>query len=366
MNRHSVNRLYCLKLSILLVPLLIFSSAAAQIESQKVQDFLDQVALEYNLPGISAAVSVSGNFVFSGGAGFADLENKVPATGATVYRIASISKPIAAIGVMQLVAQGKVDLQDDIRKYIPTFPEKRWKVTLWHLLTHTSGIRHYNRGEFGVMENFGSLEEAIKIFKDDTLKFEPGTQYSYTTYGFNLLQGVIEAVSEEVFRTYMRKNVWIPAGMLSTDLEIKEDLVLNRARGYSRGSRSRIVNSRYTDVSIKFAGGGMIASVEDLVKLFSALDSGKILQQSRVLEMYSVQFQRGNQGNGSGLSWMVNTDDYGRKRISHSGGAMGFRSMLINFPEEELIIAVISNQDFMGVGNIASDIAKFYLPPQKN
>ncbi|MFC1565106.1 serine hydrolase domain-containing protein, partial [candidate division KSB1 bacterium] len=294
---------------------------------------------------------------------YADLENSIPASGATVYRIASISKPITAICLMQLVEKGEVDLQDDIRKYVPAFPKKRWTITLWHLMTHTSGIRHYNSGEFGVMEHFEKFEDTINIFKDDTLKFEPGTRYSYSTYGFNLLQGVIESVSTRSFERYLSENIWIPSGMLSAGIELKEKLVLNRARGYNK-TDGRVVNARYTDVSIKYAAGGMIASVEDLVKLFNALDSGKLLPENRVQEMYSVQYQRRNPGNGSGLSWSVNTDSNGRKRVSHSGGAMGFRSMLINFPDEKIIIAVISNQDFMGVGTIANNIASFYIPPQ--
>ncbi len=339
--------------------------AGAQIDNQKIQDYLEQVRIESGIPGISAAVAVNNEILFSGGAGYADLENQVQATGATIYRIASISKPIGGIGVMQLLEQGKVSLQDDIRKYVPSFPEKKWTVTLWHLFTHTSGIRHYNQGEFGKMEHFKKLEDAINIFKDDPLKYQPGTQTSYTTYGFNLLQGVIETAGEMELEEYMRKNVWIPAGMLNTSFEIKDRIVYNRARGYSK-VRNKIVNSRYTDASIKWIGGGMISTVEDLVKVFVALDNGVLLKPEIVQQMYSIQYPEGETKNGRALSWGVRTDNKGRRIISHSGGAMGFSSMLINYPDQKIVVAVIVNNDFYsGTGTVANNIAQYFLPYER-
>ena len=170
-------------------------------------------------PGLSAAVALDGELIWSGASGLADIENGVPATAVSVYRIASISKPVAAAAVMQLVAQGALDLDAPIQEYFPAFPEKEHPVTVRHLLTHTSGIRHYNPGEMDMKDHFDTVEAGIDIFKDDPLLFEPGTEYSYSTYAYNMLAGAVESVSGLSFDDYLRQNIWGPAGMDATYLE---------------------------------------------------------------------------------------------------------------------------------------------------
>jgi len=347
---------------LLLILSLIVSCASGQDKSAQIYNYLEQVRLKNGIPGISAAVAVDGEIVFSGCLGYANVENYVPATGSTVYRIASISKPVSAIGLMQLVEQGKVRLDDTIQKYVPSFPEKKWPVTLMHLVTHTSGIRHYNPGEFGTMQHYDTLADAIAVFKDDPLKFEPGTQQSYSTYGFNLIQGAIEAASKTDIGSYLRVNVWEPAGMLSTYFEKPGEIVYNRARGYRRLENRHIVNAPYTDVSIKYVGGGIISTVEDLVRVFIALDGGVLLKPETVDLMYSSHFKI-SEKSWQGIGWRVNIDRKGRRRVSHSGGATGFRSMLIDYPAERVVVAVITNQDFFSVGGITLTVAQAFLPP---
>src|SRR5512132_2422744 len=139
--------------------------------------------IEAGAPGISAAIARGDKIVWSGADGLADIENDVPARAATVYRIASISKPIAATALMQLVERGRVSLDDPVRKYLPFFPDKGGlTLTVRHVLTHTSGIRHYKPGEMESVIRYDNIAEAAKIFEDDPLLFTPGTKYSYSTY----------------------------------------------------------------------------------------------------------------------------------------------------------------------------------------
>ncbi|MFC1731542.1 serine hydrolase domain-containing protein [candidate division KSB1 bacterium] len=348
-------------ITIITLILVIQSVLSAQDKTEQIRAYLEQVRLTTGAPALSAAVAVDYRIVFSGGVGYADIENKVPATGKTVYRVASISKPIGAIGLMQLLEQGRVALDDPIQNYVPSFPQKQDTITLEHLLTHTSGIRHYNSGEFGAMVHYESLADAIGIFKDDPLRFAPGTDYSYSTYGFNLVQGVIETASEMDILNYMRRFVWEPAGMLSTYFEMPGEIVYNRAQGYTR-TEGQIRNARYTDVSIKYIGGGIISTVEDLVRVFIALDNGVLMKPESVELMYTEHYNL-RPNSGRALGWSVDTDSSGRRRISHSGGATGFGSMLINYPDQKVIVAVISNQDFSSVGRVAQNIAQAYLIP---
>jgi len=356
----SLKSLRCVFVISTVVLLLLVSGVFAQDHSQQITDYLEQLRMEIGLPGISAAVSVNGTIVYSNGAGYADIENHVPASGKTVYRIASISKPIGALGLMQLLEQGKVKLDDPIQKYVPSFPEKIAPITVKHILTHTSGIRHYNPGEFGKMDHFETLKDAIVIFKDDPLKFKPGSKFGYSTYGFNLVQGVIESASGMPLYRYMKRYVWDPAGMLSTTFEYPGEIIYNRAHGYTRNDRGQIRNAPYTDVSIKYIGGGMISTVEDLVRLAYALGQDVLMKPETKALMYEHHFERGP-NRYQGLGWGVAIDGKGRTIISHSGGATGFGSMLIFYPEEQLAVAVISNQDFFGVGNAASAIANIFL-----
>src|SRR6266446_5369500 len=188
------------------------------------------------IPGLSVAVVSDNQLRWQRGYGMADLENSVPAKAATVYRIASVAKPITAVAVMQLVERGKLDLDAPIQKYVPTFPGKPWPITTRQLLGHLSGIRNYKQNEFpNQYDNtrlYSSLTEALSIFKDDPLDFEPGTKYSYTTYGYTLLGTVIEGASGMSYVDYMRENVFKPAKMSHTQADNVFDIIPNRARGY--------------------------------------------------------------------------------------------------------------------------------------
>ena len=134
-------------------------------------------------------------------------------------------------------------------------------------MTHTSGIRHYNPGEMDMKDHFDTIEAAIEIFKDDPLLFEPGTQYSYSSYAWNIVAGIVENVSGQSFDDYLQENVWGPAGMEVTYLEHQGDIVPNRVRQYvKREDAAGVLNAPFADLSIKWAGGGMISTAPDLVR----------------------------------------------------------------------------------------------------
>jgi CubicO group peptidase (beta-lactamase class C family) len=332
-------------------------------------------------PGISEAVASKGRIVFSAGAGYADLESFSPATGATVYDIGSISKVHTAVAVMQLVEQGKVRLTDDIRVYVPSFPDKGTPITIQNLMTHTSGIRHYKDSDFAGtpadenVHRYASIDEAIGIFKNDPLLFPPGKYYSYTSYGVNMLQGVVEKASGKSFEAYMRELVWDPAGMDATQFNLAERVVPRRARSYEPGPDGGVRNVLYGDLTYKFASGGMMSTAEDLVRFGAALNEGRLMKDATRTRMWSPQIPgvlewRGNaeprkmQGE-QGLMWRINQDASGRTYVSHSGAVQHFHSCLISYPESDLVVALLENS-YEGVGcteNLA--IADMFLEAEK-
>ncbi len=348
----------------------------AQTEVQSVLPYLERVRDETGAPGISVAVAKNGQIVFSGGVGYAELDNRTPADGATVHNVGSVSKVLAAVAVMHLVEQGKVSLDDRIQQYVPLFPEKRGPITLRQILTHTSGVRHYRDGEFGPhrlrsMQHFDDFTEAIKHFTEDPLLFEPGEYWFYSSHAFNLLQGVVETASGMGFEAYMRTYVWRPAGMLNSSFDAPDRIVYKRGRGYARNSSGTLVNSRYEDVSYKYAGGGMLSTVEDLVRFGMAINDGRLLEPETVAQMHSVhiapviQFVAGGEPREreakQALGWDVQTDIEGRSYISKTGTVRGTRSVVVNYPDRGLVVALQANIAPFPVLETGQEVAQMFL-----
>lgn len=351
---------------------------AAQVDPSVVEDYLEQLRLTTGAPGISVAVALDGAIVYSGGVGYAELENMTPADGSTVHNIASVSKVLATVALMQLVEQGRVGLDDVIQKYVPSFPEKQAPITVRHILTHTSGIRHYKRGEFGphglrVMRRFEDIEEAMQHFSDDPLLFEPSAYWSYSSHAFSLLQGVIETASEMKFEAYMQAHVWEPAGMLRSSFDVPERIVHRRGHGYVRNDDGVLEHPFNEDVSYKYAGGGMLSTVEDLVRFGLALNAGALLEAKMLETMYAVQidpvvrFRRDEapveESYQQALGWRIDTDAQGRAYINHTGTVKGTRSFLANYPEIGLVVALQANILPFDSRKHGAAIAQLYLPP---
>jgi serine beta-lactamase-like protein LACTB, mitochondrial len=340
----------------------VFVALAAALSAQAPPAELARVAAdghkESGAPGMSIAVVVNDRIAWSSGFGLADVENEVPATATTVYRIASISKPIAATAVMQLVERGRVTLDDPVQKYVPAFPAKGEQVvTVRHLMTHTSGIRHYRDGEMESRDTFETVTDALRIFKDDPLLFAPGTKYSYSTYAYNLLAGVVETASGLSFEQYLKNHVWGPAGMSATYFDHVDALIPKRAEQYVRaGSSWR--NAPYADLSNKWAGGGILSTAEDLARFHVALDEGKLLKPATLKEMYTPYRLADGAESTYGLGWNISKDDRGRTWIAHSGGATGGTTYLLRDPARKIAVAILCNvQSAPGLRALAIKLA---------
>lgn len=335
-----------LKFAFLIIISSIISSyqiAYSQNYKNELNNFLNEHKANKDVPSISGGVSLNGKTVWLGTLGLADIENNIPARTNTVYRIASISKSITAVATMLLVEQGKIKLDEDVRTYLPYFPKKKWKFTVRQLLNHTSGIRNYRYGEFNSTESFKSIKDAIRVVMDDSLHFEPGTKYQYTTLGYNLLAGIIENVSGISFEEYLNKNIFQPSEMTSTYLEYQPKIIFNKARGYIRNSLRKIENAQLADLSIKFAGGGIISSSEDLLKFSQKLISYKLIQSSTLDTMLTPTIIRNKDTLNYGLGFSFGVDQKGRKYFGHGGGGTGFTSELIIYPEKSLAAVYLTN-----------------------
>lgn len=342
---------------------LIFSTSQLSLsqESNKLlDDYLSEYILNKNVPSISAGLLKDGKIIWQGTTGFSDLENNVAATKNSVYRIASISKPITAVAILQLWEKGLVSLDTDVRTYLPNFPEKKWKFTVRQLLNHTSGIRNYREGEFDSKKFYPTINDAIKVFAYDSLNFEPGTKYEYTTFDYTLLAAIIEKVSKTDFENYLKTHVFFPAGMKSTRIDKQREVIPDRVRGYEKNAERKFENAPLADLSIKIAGGGLLSTVEDLLLFSKALLEDKLLRPS-TLEMMT---QKTKLKNGKeidyGLGFSIDFENDSLKYFSHLGAGTGYSSMLIVDPNLKIASVHMINIKDRNLGTPAKDLLEIF------
>jgi CubicO group peptidase (beta-lactamase class C family) len=323
-------------------------AAGAELSSEK-QAAIDAAIKarmdERQVPGLSAAIVIDGQLVYERGYGLADVENNVPATPETMYRLASISKMLTATAAMQLVELGKLDLSVPIQSYVPSFPEKQAAITAQHLLTHQSGIRHYRGDEVRSVKFYSRVGDALVVFQDDPLLFAPGEKFSYTTYGYNLLGAVIEGASGEPYVGYVQKHVLEPSGTKSLQPDNPFAIIPHRAAGYRRhgyGKNLHIRNDDMVDVTNKIPGGGWCGTPGDLARFAIALMDGRLVKTETLERMWSPQKTAGGKETNSGLGCFIETIE-GDRRISHSGGQPKVSTFLVLAPENRSAVALMCN-----------------------
>jgi CubicO group peptidase (beta-lactamase class C family) len=322
----------------------------------------------HNIPGLSAAVVYDDRLAWSNGYGYADLENQVPATPATVYRLASLSKPITAAAALRLAEQNKLDLDAPVQKYVPSFPAKRWPVTVRQLLAHQGGVRHYKqRSEFENKRHYASLTAALEQFKEDPLIHQPGSRYWYSTYGYTLLGAVIEGASGQTYAEYVHNNVFVPAKMTSACVDDVNALIPNRAQGYRRaGLTGGLLNSPFADTSNKIPGGGLCGSVEDLARFVAALmNDGRLLTSQKRNGMWTAQKTKNGRATEYGLGWRIAKRD-GLREVFHGGAQQRVRAFLYVLPEKRLAVALMCNLEGASLSALAPKIADVVLAEEQH
>ena len=332
--------------SIVFLFVFFFATAAlAQSNDAKVREFEAFAARMMQLqkmPGLSVAI-VHGDFRWSRGFGFADLENEVPATADSSYRMASVTKPMTAVAILKLADEGKLDLDAEVQTYVPYFPRKPHPVTIRQLLAHQGGISHYrDYDKEGRIKDPKTTREAIAIFADFDLVNEPGTKYAYSSYGYNLLGAVVEEVSKQPYGAYLTDNVWTPLGMTSTLMDDPRAIIPHRVDGYTLDGQGKLVRSEYVDISSRFGGGGTRATVKDMVLFMEGLGEGKVLKTNTRETAWTMQPTRDKRLTRYGLGFGLYSRN-GRYVVAHSGSQQETRTSLSYIPSADLIVALASN-----------------------
>ena len=320
------------------------ASAPSPALAARLADFDGWVARRMaaqRIPGVTVGFS-QGDVEWVKGYGHADLENRVPATASSSYRLASVTKPMTAVAILQLAEQGKVDLDAPVQTYVPYFPVKPFPVTVRQLLGHLGGIDAYRNSQ--VEQHFKEhkdTRQSIAVFEQFDLIAEPGTRFRYTSYGYNLLGAVIEGASGESYGGYMRRHVWGPLGMDTTVMDDPDAVIAHRVRGY-RLAGTALKNSEFVDISSRFSAGGTRASVLDMLAFGRGVHEGKILSPASVAAMVQPMATRAGRLTHYGMGWEIPPAG-GRYAIAHSGQQPETVTYLYSFPSRKLTLAVASN-----------------------
>ncbi len=313
----------------------------------KAEDLLVNLVNENQVPGLAITVLKDGKYWFRKGYGYADLEAKKPVDQAqTIFRIASVSKPIAATALAQMVLSGDIDLDASFYDYVPYYPKKKYDFTIRQLAGHTAGIRGYRGTEYGLDQPY-TIKESIAIFKDDPLLFEPGTDYNYTSYDWVLISLAMQEVSGIPFETYVKQQVLEPLGMTATfapgpDGDLEAGYRSGRmATFYSKkrkGFRKAIpVNNHY-----KLAGGGYCSTTEDIAKLGQAYLENEMVNES-LRSQFLTSLEIGGSKTYYGLGWQVSEDHKGRPYYGHIGNGVGGYSNFFVYPRQQLVVVILIN-----------------------
>jgi len=344
-------------LAVIIAPFLFGCSSPLDKAEEKAEQMFNEVAALPYIPGINVAVADSNGVIWAEGFGYANLEDNTPMSPVTKMRIGSVAKVITTAALMQEVERGEIDLDADIRTYVPEWPETHAKITIRELANHTAGVRHYQGDEFASNIQYDSPLAALQIFKNDPLKFTPGSQYSYSTYGWTLISAAMEAAEGRDFKSIIWDEVLTPLNMTDTTFDDAVPIITNRQGSYDFVDGD-LVNSPAVNSSYKYAGGGFLATPTDIVKFAMAHATPGFLRAESLSEM----FTRGDVS-PHGIGWVVGFDRYRAAftanpeqaaetlammdrhphTVMHSGGSTGGLTMMILCLDHNRAVALTKN-----------------------
>ncbi|AXE17713.1 serine hydrolase [Runella rosea] len=356
-------------LKILFVSVWYFTAGIVFAQSPTLTSEFDKLLTEQfksSESGATALVAQKGKIIYQKAFGQANLELNVPMQTSMVFRIGSITKQFTAVAILQLMEQGKLSLEDEITKFIPDYPTHGHKITVEHLLTHTSGIKSYtDMKEFGdVIQKDMKPEELIHFFKNQPMDFAPGTKWHYNNSGFFLLGYIIEKVSGKTYPDYVEQVFFKPLGMTHSYYGNDAKLILNRAAGYEQG-KDGIQNASPMSMTLPYAAGSIQSTVEDLWKWHQAVHAYQLVRKETLEKAFTPYKLINGKPTNYGYGWFLG-DIQGSSTIEHGGGINGFLTSSIYLPKEDVFVAVFSNSTAKSPDNVAAKLAAWAIDKPYN
>ncbi|HEY0584868.1 MAG TPA: serine hydrolase [Pseudoduganella sp.] len=296
-----------------------------------------------NWPGATVIVTRDGKPVFRKAYGSANVAENMPMQPEMQLRIGSITKQFTAVGILMLAEQGKLSVKDEVRKYLPDFPDKGASITIEHLLQHTSGIPNYTALKaFRDLPDAGvTLTHVFDVFAREPLDFAPGERYSYSNSGYFLLGLIIEKQSGMKYHDFVAKSIFEPLGMQDTAHEGFERSAKRHIKGY-RLSGKEIVAVKDIDVTLAYSAGALVTTVDDMARWDAAISSGKLLKPAAWRQAFTACRLPQDAPCNYGYGWNIGTLA-GHKMIHHGGSIPGFTAQALRLPDDKVFVAVLTN-----------------------
>jgi serine beta-lactamase-like protein LACTB, mitochondrial len=350
-----------------------FSFAQNQEQDQKlsiekrsqIEAAVSRFMASTHAPGVAVAVVENGKYEWASGFGFADLENNVPASEHTLFRMGSISKSLTAVGALELYDRGELDLDAPVQKYCPAFPEKQKPITTREVMGHLGGIRHYKGGpddlEIGNTKHFDNpIQAGLDFFKNDPLVAEPGTHFHYSTQGYTLVGCVMEGASHGQYVDFMTRNVMAPAGMEHTQPDNRFTIIPYRTRFYQKTESGTVENADFLDSSYKIPGGGWLSSAEDMARFEVAILNDKLIKRPTRDMMFTPLKPSDGSKDTYGLGWGVGSKE-GMHYVGHDGGQQGTSTDFDIAPSQRAGVVVLVNMEGVNPDGLSVEILKILL-----
>lgn len=296
-------------------------------------------------PGATVIVTRGGATVFRKAYGMADTANQQALDAAMTLRLGSITKQFTAVAILMLAEEGKLALTDEITRFLPDYPIQGKKITVEHLLTHTSGIQSYTGkpAYAETMDKDFTVNQMIDSFKSDPMLFAPGERFAYNNSGYFLLGAIIEKVSGQSYARFLEQRIFLPLGMTHTAYEGSERTKGPRAAGHSKGDAG-FGPARPLSMTQPYAAGSLASSVDDLARWEAAIAGGKLLKAASWKNAFTPYKLTNGKSTGYGYGWEIGKLN-GAEKIAHGGGINGFSTYALRVPEKKVFVAVLSNTE---------------------
>lgn len=319
--------------------------------------FLDQ----NGIPGMAISISKNGNMIYSDGFGYSNIEKETKVNpDQTQFRIASISKSLTALAMAKLVDDDKLDFNKSVYTYLPNYPKKKYDFTVKQVAGHIAGIRHYKGSEF-ILNKQMTITEGLDIFKNDPLLFKPGTKYNYSTYGWNLLSAVVQNAAQKPFTDYMDEAVFEPLKMRKTVLETVDKEFPFKTAFYRKTNQGKIILGPEVNNEFKAAGGGFLSTSEDLILFGNEIIDPILIKNETITKLITPQTLGNGKKTTYGIGFVTNKSKNGTARYSHSGGGIGATALLLMYPEERIVIAILTNLSGVKIRDLGNKLEAVLL-----
>ena len=344
---------------------MLLSPAYAQINSKKIDSLLSTLFVDKDGPGGAFLIAKAGKPIYQKAFGKANIELGVDMTTQNIFQLGSITKQFTAIAILMLEEQHLLSTQDPISKYIPDYPNGD-KITLHHLLTHTSGIKDFTKMKSisQIAQKDLSPKELVDFFKNEPVDFLPGEKFEYNNSGYAVLGYVIELTSKDTYEHYIQKNIFAKAGMTNSRYASDVAIIKKRAYGYQQ-KNNQYVNKTRISFNIPYASGSLMSTLEDMLKWQTALNQNTLLKASSSKKAFTAYQLNNGSSINYGYGWHISQIN-GTSSREHGGSVFGFKTMGVYLPQQDIYVIGLSNCDCNSPTQVTRDIAKLVLETFKD